>query len=66
MPESFINTGEYGSAATERLRATIVELDATTQKQTHQLVVLTRWLVIFTVVLVALTAVLIWVTTHVA
>jgi hypothetical protein len=49
-----------GSGTTERLRETIVELSAKTERQTTQVVRLTWVLVILTVVLVALTGVLLF------
>lgn len=52
MPESYISMDEWsGSGATDRLRATIVEFNETTAKQTAQLVRLTKALVILTVLL---------------
>lgn len=52
MPESFIDMGEVGSAASDRLRQTIVELNETTAKQTAQVVRLTSVLVFLTAFLV--------------
>ena len=49
-----------GSGATERLRETIIELNATTERQTRRLLQLTWVLVVLTAVVVALTIVLLF------